>query len=51
MTSFLTAVVLYMPDGTGLTHTNVAYESDTKTTLAAPLNTGDTSMQVSSIGN
>lgn len=52
MTSFLTAIPYYTsPTVDYLTHVYVNYKSGTKTTLTAPLNSGDTQMTVSSNSN
>lgn len=51
MSSFLTAILPYTSTKALLTHTNVSYVSGTKTKLASQLNTGDTTVSLTSSAN
>lgn len=51
MTSFLTAVRFLSANGTDMTHSSVHYISGTKTTLAAALKPGDTTVSLTSGAN
>lgn len=51
MSNYLLAVYYYTKNGNLITHGDVNYYSGTKTTLAAPLNTGATTVKLTSVAN
>ena len=52
MTSFLTAIIPYLQNGTtSLAHSQVVYVANTKTQLTADLKTGDTTVKVKTSAN
>lgn len=51
MTSFLTAIRVFLPNGTEYTHTGVAYKPGTKTQLTQDLVSGATTVSVKSNAN